>query len=271
MDALSKDPRYLFPNTDRGRADLLAYLNGIVAKVRERLPRAFATIQKADLVIKRVPPDIEAGAPDGYEQDGTIDGSRPASYYINLRDTGNWPKFSLPTLTFHEGVPGHVWQGTFVHALPTIRSQMMFNAYVEGWALYAEQLGDELDMYEDDPVGKLGYLQSIQFRACRLVVDTGLHAKRWTRDRAIHWMVENNGNPVDSARGEIDRYCAWPGQACGYQIGHLHIDALRTKAQAALGSRFDLRTFNDALLTSGSLPLTVLDGVIERFIKGQAA
>jgi uncharacterized protein (DUF885 family) len=268
MAALGKDPRYLFPNTDQGRADLLAYLNGVVAKIRKRLPRAFATIKKADLVIKRVPPDIQAGAPDGYEQDGPIDGSRPASYYINLRDTGNWPKFSLPTLCFHEGVPGHVWQGTFVHDLPTVRSQLMFNAYVEGWALYAEQLGDELDMYEDDPVGRLGYLQSIQFRACRLVVDTGLHAKRWTRDQAIKWMVENNGNPEDSARGEIDRYCAWPGQACGYQIGHLHIDALRNKAKAALGSRFNLRTFNDALLTSGSMPLTVLDGVIDRFIKG---
>jgi uncharacterized protein (DUF885 family) len=267
MDALGKDPRYLFPNTDAGRADLIAYLNANVARMRERLPTAFATIQKAELVIKRVPPDIEAGAPDGYEQDGTIDGSRPASYYINLRDTGNWPKFSLPTLTFHEGIPGHVWQGTFVHALPTIRSQLMFNAYVEGWALYSEQLGDELGLYEDDPVGKLGYLQSIQFRACRLVVDTGLHAKRWGRDKAIQWMVEQNGNPVDSARGEIDRYCAWPGQACGYQIGHLHIDALRTKAKAALGARFDLRKFNDALLTSGSLPLTVLDEVIEGFIK----
>jgi uncharacterized protein (DUF885 family) len=268
MDALGKDPRFLYPNTEAGRADLIAYLNGVVARVREKLPAAFATLHKADLVIKRVPPEIEAGAPDGYEQDGTIDGSRPASYYINLRDTGNWPKFSLPTLCFHEGVPGHVWQGTFVHELPTIRSQLMFNAYVEGWALYAEQLGDELGMYDDDPVGKLGYLQSIQFRACRLVVDTGLHAKRWTRDQAIQWMVENNGDPVDSARGEIDRYCAWPGQACGYQIGHLHIDALRTKAKAALGPRFDLRTFNDALLTSGSLPLTVLDGVIERFVNG---
>jgi len=268
LDALSKDPRFLFPDTDAGRADLIAYLNGRVAKVRERLPRAFATINKADLVIKRVPPEIQDGAPDGYEQDGTIDGSRPASYYINLRDMGNWPKFTLPTLTFHEGVPGHVWQGTFVHKLPTIRSLFMFNAYVEGWALYAEQLGDELGMYEDDPVGKIGYLQSIQFRACRLVVDTGLHAMHWTRDQAIKWMVEHNGDPVDSARGEIDRYCAWPGQACGYQIGHLHIDNLRTKAKAALGSRFDLRTFDDALLTSGSLPLTVLDGVIDRFVKG---
>jgi len=266
MAALGKDPRYLFPNTDQGRADLLAYLNGVVAKMRDRLPRAFATIKKADLVIKRVPPDIEAGAPDGYEQDGPIDGSRPASYYINLRDTGNWPKFSLPTLCFHEGVPGHVWQGTFVHDLPTVRSQLLFNAYVEGWALYAEQLGDELDMYADDPIGRLGYLQSIQFRACRLVVDTGLHAKRWTREQAIRWMVDNNGNPEDSARGEIDRYCAWPGQACGYQIGHLHIDGLRNRAKKALGHKFDMRKFNDALLTSGSMPLTVLDGVIDRFI-----
>jgi uncharacterized protein (DUF885 family) len=268
MAALGNDPRYLFPNTDQGRADLLTYLNGVVAKMRARLPRAFATIKKADLVIKRVPPDIEAGAPDGYEQDGPIDGSRPASYYINLRDTSNWPKFSLPTLCFHEGVPGHVWQGTFIHDLPTVRSLMLFNAYVEGWALYAEQLGDELDMYEDDPVGRLGYLQSIQFRACRLVVDTGLHAKRWTREQAIKWMVENNGNPEDSARGEIDRYCAWPGQACGYQIGHLHIEGLRNRAKKALGHRFDMRKFNDALLTSGSMPLDVLDGVIDRFIKG---
>jgi uncharacterized protein (DUF885 family) len=228
-------------------------------------------LHKAPLVVKRVPPEIEAGAPDGYEQDGPIDGSRPASYYINLRDTANWPKFSLPTLCCHEGLPGHVWQGTFVHALPTIRSQLMFNAYVEGWALYAEQLGDELGLYADDPFGRLGYLQSIQFRACRLVVDTGLHAKRWTREQAIRWMVENNGNPEDSARGEIDRYCAWPGQACGYQIGHLHIDGLRTKARRALGDRFDLRLFNDALLTSGSLPLDVLDEVIQAHIASRRA
>lgn len=267
MAALGKNPRFLFPNTDAGRTQLLAYLNGVVAEVRSRLPRAFKTLPNADLVIKRVPPSIEAGAPDGYEQDGPIDGSRPASYYINLRDTSNWPKFSLPTLCFHEGVPGHVWQGNFVHQLPTVRSQMMFNAYVEGWALYAEQLGDELGMYEDDPFGKLGYLQSIQFRACRLVVDTGLHAKRWSREKAIAWMVEHNGLALDSAKGEIDRYCAWPGQACGYQIGHLHIDGLRTKAKATLGSRFDPRTFNDALLTSGSLPLTVLDEVVAQYIR----
>ena len=267
MSALGKDPRFLFPNTDAGRADLLAYLNGTIAGMRRRLPRAFGIAHKADLVIKRVPPSIEAGAPDGYEQDGPIDGSRPASYYINLRDTSNWPKFSLPTLCFHEGLPGHVWQGTFVHDLPPIRSQLMFNAYVEGWALYAEQLGDELGMYTDDPFGKLGYLQSIQFRACRLVVDTGLHAKRWTREQAIAWLVAHNGMPQDAARGEIDRYCVWPGQAYGYQIGHLHIDGLRTKASAAMGPKFDLRAFNDAILTSGSLPLVLLDRVVDAHIE----
>lgn len=271
MAALNKDPRFLFPNTDAGRARLLAYLNSVIDEIRRRLPQAFGIIHKADLVIKRVPPAIEAGAPDGYEQDGPIDGSRPATYYINLRNTSNWPKFSLPTLCFHEGLPGHVWQGTFTHDLPNIRSQLSFNAYVEGWALYAEQLGDELGMYADDPFGRLGYLQSIQFRACRLVVDTGLHAMRWTREQAIQWMVENNGDPPDAARGEIDRYCAWPGQACGYQIGHLHIDGLRRKAKKALGTRFDFKQFNDALLTSGSLPLTVLDGVIERWIATRRA
>ncbi|MDB5429456.1 MAG: hypothetical protein JWP35_572 [Caulobacter sp.] len=269
MTALGKDPRFLFPNTDAGRAELLDYLNGVIAKIRARLPRAFATLHRADLVIKRVPVDIEAGAPSGYEQDGPIDGSRPASYYINLRDTANWPKFSLPTLCFHEGIPGHVLQGTYVHQLPEIRSQLMFNAYVEGWALYAEQLGDELGMYDDDPVGRLGYLQSIQFRACRLVVDTGMHAKRWTREQAIKYMVDNNGDSVDDATSEIDRYCAWPGQACGYQVGHLEIVRLRDKAKAALGPKFDLRTFNDAVVTSGSLPLTLLGRVIDGYIARQ--
>jgi uncharacterized protein (DUF885 family) len=271
INALNKDPRFLYPNTNEGRAQLIAYLNGVVAAVRPRLPQAFATLPKADLVIKRVPPEIEAGASNGYEQDGPIDGSRPASYYINLKDTSNWPRFALPTLTFHEGVPGHVWQGVFAHRLPPIRSMLAFNAYIEGWALYAEQLGDELGMYADDPFGRLGYLQSIQFRACRLVVDTGIHAKRWTREQAIQWFIDNNGIPQGRARSEIDRYCVWPGQACGYKIGQSWINRLRDKARAALGPRFDLRTFDDALVNSGAVPLTVLDGVIDRYIASRKA
>jgi uncharacterized protein (DUF885 family) len=266
MSALNKDPKFLYSNDDAGRAQLLDYLNGLVADMRTRLPRAFATLKKADLAIKRVPPSIEAGMPDGYEEDGPLDGSAPASYFINLRNTTIWPKFTLPSLTYHEGVPGHVWQGTFMRDLPPIRAQLAFNAYIEGWALYAEQLADELGAYDTDPFGRLGYLQAMQFRACRLVVDTGLHAKGWSREQAIKWMIAHNGNPIDAVTHEIERYCVWPGQACGYKMGQLEIIALRDRAKAALGKRFDLRTFNDALLTSGNMPLTVLDKVMERYI-----
>ena len=221
-----------------------------------RLPQAFGIIHKADLVIKRVPPVIEAGAPDGYEQDGPIDGSRPATYYINLKDTSNWPKFSLPTLSFHEGLPGHVWQGTFAHDLPTIRSQLLFNAYVEGWALYAEQLADELGMYADDPIGRLGYLQSIQFRACRLVVDTGLHAMRWTREQAIQWMVENNGNPVGLQRAARSTAIA-PGPARPAATRSATCRSIACGARRRRRwARASTSGFNDAVLTSGSLPLT---------------
>jgi uncharacterized protein (DUF885 family) len=266
MAALGKDPKYLFPNTDAGRKQILDYLNGRVADIRTRLPRAFATLVRGNLIIKRVPPDIEAGAPGGYAAAGTIDGSVPGNYYINLRDTAIWPRHALPTLTYHEGIPGHVWQGEYTYKLPLIRSLLAFNAYSEGWALYAEQLADELGVYDGDPVGRLGYLQSIAFRCCRLVVDTGIHAKRWTREQAIQWFVETNGSTREEVQGEVDRYCAWPGQACGYKVGHSEINRLREKAKAALGPRFDLRTFDDALVLGGNVPLTLLERVIDRYV-----
>jgi uncharacterized protein (DUF885 family) len=268
MTALGKDPRHLFPNTEAGRAQILDYLNGRVADIRTRLPRAFATLVKGNLVIKRVPPEIEAGAPGGYAAAGTIDGSVPGNYYINLRDTAIWPRFGLPTLTYHEGIPGHIWQGEYTYKLPLIRSLLAFNAYSEGWALYAEQLADELGAYEGDPLGQLGYLQSLSFRACRLVVDTGLHSQRWTRARAIDWFATTNGSTVEEVQGEVDRYCAWPGQACGYKVGHSEINRLREKARTALGGRFDLRTFDDALVLGGNVPLTLLEAVIERYTAG---
>jgi len=271
MTALGKDPKYLFPNTDAGRKQILDYLNGRVADIRTRLPRAFATLVRGNLVIKRVPPDIEAGAPGGYAAAGTIDGSVPGNYYINLRDTAIWPRHALPTLTYHEGIPGHVWQGEYTYKLPLIRSLLAFNAYSEGWALYAEQLADELGVYDGDPVGRLGYLQSLAFRACRLVVDTGIHAKRWTREQAIQWFVETNGSTREEVQGEVDRYCAWPGQACGYKVGHSEINRLREKAKAALGAGFDLRTFDDALVLGGNVPLTLLERVIGTFVARTAA
>jgi uncharacterized protein (DUF885 family) len=193
IKALEADPGQLYPDTPAGRDALIAYLNGRLAAVRARLPEAFNLRLKANVVIKPVPKAIEAGAPLGYENDGSIDGSRPATYYINLHDMKNWPRMSLPTLTFHEAIPGHVWQGAYVlesRSLPLVRSILSgFNAYVEGWALYAEQLGDEMGLYDDDPLGRLGYLNEQRFRACRLVVDTGLHAKRWGREQAIDWLV----------------------------------------------------------------------------------
>ncbi len=271
MTALGNDPKYLFPNTDEGRAQILAYLNGRVADIRTRLPRAFDTLVKGNLIIKRVPPEIEAGAPGGYAAAGTIDGKVPGNYYINLRDTSIWPRFSLPTLTYHEGIPGHIWQGEYTYRMPLIRSLLAFNAYSEGWALYAEQLADELGVYDGDPLGQLGYLQSISFRACRLVVDTGIHAKRWTRDRAIQWFVATNGSTVEEVQGEVDRYCAWPGQACGYKVGHSEIVRLRDKARAALGARFDLKAFDDALVLGGNVPMTLLEQVIDRHIAARAS
>jgi uncharacterized protein (DUF885 family) len=266
MAALGKDPAQLFPNTAAGREQLLAYLNGRIADVRTRLPRAFATMVPGRLIIKRVPPAIEAGAPGGYASAGSIDGKVPGQYYINLRDTSEWPKFSLPTLCYHEGIPGHVWQGDYANRMPLIRSMLAFNAYSEGWALYAEQLADELGVYADDPLGQLGYLQSMGFRACRLVVDTGLHAMKWTRDQAIDWFVNTNGDPRSSVTAEVDRYCSMPGQACGYKVGQLEIDRLRDKVKAALGAKYDLRRFDDAVVLGGSVPMTLLETVIDGFI-----
>ncbi|WP_165188709.1 DUF885 domain-containing protein [Caulobacter soli] len=271
MKALGEDPKNLFPNTDEGRAQILAYLNGRVADIRTRLPRAFATLVPGNLLIKRVPVEIQDGAPGGYAGAGSIDGTVPGNYYINLRDTSIWPRYGLPTLTYHEGLPGHIWQGEYTYKLPLVRSLLAFNAYSEGWALYAEQLADELGAYDGDPLGQLGYLQSIAFRACRLVVDTGVHAKRWTRDQAIDWFVTTNGSTRAEVQGEVDRYCAWPGQACGYKVGHSEIVRLRSKAQAALGARFDLRTFDDAVVMGGNVPLTQLEGVIDAYVKGRRA
>jgi uncharacterized protein (DUF885 family) len=271
MTALGKDPKSLFPNTDAGRAQILDYLNGRVADIRTRLPRAFATLVRGNLIIKRVPPEIEAGAPGGYAGAGTIDGSVPGNYYINLRDTAIWPRHALPTLTYHEGIPGHVWQGEYTYKLPLIRSLLAFNAYSEGWALYAEQLAEELGVYDGDPVGRLGYMQSIAFRCCRLVVDTGLHAKRWTRGQAIDWFVKTNGSSAKEVQSEVDRYCAWPGQACGYKVGHSEINRLRDRARATLGDRFDLRTFDDALVLGGNVPMTLLERVIDRYVASRGA
>lgn len=270
MTALGKQPQFLFSDDDKGRDEIIAYLNGCIAAVRPQLGKAFGLKLKAPVLVKRVPVDIQDGAAQGYMNSGSLDGSRPSTYYINLKSTANWPKFSLPSLTYHETIPGHAWQGAYLTEsgnVPLIRNLLSgFNAYVEGWALYAEQLADEIGMYENDWAGQLGYLQALKFRAVRLVVDTGLHDMRWTREQAVAWAMANTGRTRAAMTSEIDRYCATPGQACGYKVGHTQINVLRDRAKAALGPRFDLRAFNDMVVKTGAVPLTVLGTVTEGFI-----
>ena len=266
MTALGNEARFLFPDNDEGRAQIMALLNDRVKDIRTRLPRAFATLVPGNLEIRRMAPEVEPGAPGAYGGAGTIDGKVPGKFWINLHTTKLWTTYALPTLTYHESIPGHVWQGEYTFKLPLFRSLLAFNAFAEGWALYAEQLASELGVYDNDPFGRLGYLQSIAFRACRLVVDTGLHAKRWTRQQAIEWFARTNGSGIEEVTSEVDRYCAWPGQACGYKVGHSEINRLRKKAQQALGKRFDFRKFNDAVVMGGDVPMVVLARNIDAFI-----
>jgi uncharacterized protein (DUF885 family) len=272
LDALARRPDQIYPNTDAGRTRLLANLNAQVQAIRGRMPEVCGTLARAELEIKRVPEFTEAGAPGGYYQPGALDGSRPGAYYINLRNPAEeWPKFTLPTLTYHEGIPGHHWQISIQQesgSIPFIRSAILgFTAYAEGWGLYAEQLADEMGLYDNDPFGKIGYLQSAAFRASRLVVDTGMHAKRWTREQAIQSMVAATGDQESNVVTEIERYCVWPGQACAYMIGRQALHQMRESARSKLAARFDLKVFHDVVLTSGSTPLSVTERLVQQWVE----
>jgi uncharacterized protein (DUF885 family) len=267
MQALGKDPRYKFSEGDKGRAEIMTYIQERIARTRKVLPRAFKTLVPGNLEVKRIPLAAEAGAPGAYGGAGSIDGKIPGKFWINLRTTDLHRKYDLPDLTAHEAIPGHVWQGEYANKLPLIRTILAFNAYSEGWALYAEQLVDELGVYDDFPAARLGYLQQIAFRCCRLVVDSGLHAKRWTRQQGIDFFVQRNGDNPGEVASEVDRYCSWPGQACGYQVGHATIDRLRDKAKAELGPKYDLRAFDDAVVLGGNVPMDVLAQNVDDYIR----
>ena len=271
LTALNKSAAQLYPNTDAGRTELLASLNAGMADMATRLPRAFHNPPKDPLEIRRVPPEIEAGASNGYYRPAALDGSRPAIYFINLKSTGDWPKYSLPALTYHEGNPGHHLQNSVTQGsaeIPMLRRIAFYSAYGEGWALYAEQVADELGAYKG--IERAGYLQSFLFRAERLVVDTGLHHKRWTREQAIDHMVAATGFARPRVQREVERYCASPGQACSYKIGHIAWTRARAKAQQALGSRFDIRDFHD-ILKEGAMPLTIFERRVDERIKARLA
>jgi len=261
----------LYPNTAEGRVDLIRGLNAGVKAMYARLPRAFATVPTQPLEIRAVPVEIQDGASNGYYNRASLDGSRPAIYFVNLKDVGDWPKYTLPSLTYHEGVPGHHLQISLAQEskdIPMLRKIGFFSAYSEGWALYAEQLADELHAYAT-PLERAGYLQSFLFRAARLVVDTGIHAKRWSREQATDWMVGETGFARPRTQREVERYCTQAGQACSYKVGHMAWTRARARAQAKLGARFDIKQFHE-ILKEGAMPLTILERRIDERIAAQA-
>ena len=270
MTALGQRADQLWPNTDEGRAAMIAYCNERNDAVRPLLARVFNDPPAAQLDIRRVPPAIELGAPRGYAQRGSLDGSRPPAFYINLRNTTDWPRFAIPTFVYHEGIPGHVFQGAVLQGteLPLLHRTLGIAAYGEGWGLYAEQIADELGLYADEPLGRIGYLQAALYRAVRVVVDTGMHALGWSKARALAYMIDVTGLAQRAAENEIDRYIVWPGQATSYKLGHSEIVRARATAQATMGDRFDIKGFHDVVLRQGSQPLELLSRNIAAWAAG---
>jgi uncharacterized protein (DUF885 family) len=268
MRGLADDPRYKFAEGDPGRKEIFAFIDERLTWIKSQMPRAFTQVVNPRMEVVRLPLSEEPGAPGAYGGAGSKDGSIPGRFWINLRTTDLHRKYDLADLAYHEAIPGHVWEGEFSNRLPLIRSILAFNAFSEGWALYAEQIADELGAYKGFEVGRLGFLQSLAFRACRLVVDTGLHSKQWTREQGRQFFVERNGSKVEEVASEVDRYCSWPGQACGYKIGHSEILRQRERAKAELGRKYDFRAFNTALVLGGNAPLSVMANTVSRYIAG---
>ncbi len=275
VKALMTAPEHNFPNTDEGRQQMLDYLVELNDEVMAKAPEFFATIPDQELEIVRVPEYSQDSAPGGYYNQAAIDGSRPGRFYINLKNTTDNPRWTLPTLLYHEAAPGHHFQISVSQKMknvPMLRTLSPFSAYTEGWALYAERLAaQDMDMYADDPLGDLGRLQAEMFRAVRLVVDTGMHAKKWSREEAIAYMVEKTGMTEEEVTREIERYVVWPGQATAYKTGQLAILDIRAKAEAELGDKFNLRDFNEMILINGAMPLDILREVADDWVEDQKA
>ena len=268
-----EDPSQQFANTDEGREEMIAYLESFDAKVMERVADFFITIPPQPLEIVRVPVHAQDSSAGGYYSSPALDGSRPGRFYINQKNTADNPRWTLPTLMIHEGSPGHHFQlsaSQLIEDVPLLRRLSPFNAFTEGWALYSERIAKtDMGLYDDDPLGDLGRLQAEMFRAVRLVVDTGIHAKRWSREEAIDYMLAKTGMTEDEVTREIERYSVWPGQATGYKTGQLAILELREAAEAALGESFDIRQFHELLLMNGAMPLALLKDQVTAWIGAQ--
>lgn len=269
IQRLNVEARFVYPNTAEGKAALIADATAQIDGIREVLPQWFATVPKYPVVVKPVPEYSQDSAPTGYYNPPAKDGSRPGVYWINVRDTAVHPRFALPTLTYHEAIPGHHlhFATAIDQDVPPLVTAIWSNAAGEGWALYSEQLAAEMGMYDDDPFGDLGRLQAELHRAVRLVVDTGMHAKKWSREQAIEYMIDVEGVEEGTAVSEVERYAVWPGQALGYKLGMLKILELRGEAQQALGDRFDIRAFNDTVLHVASTPLPYIEATVRDWIR----
>jgi uncharacterized protein (DUF885 family) len=267
LDTLAADPKQRFPDSAEGRRQVLDYLRSLVAAMEARqhlfLPRAMIPTQR--LEIRSVPEATQDSAPGGYYDGPSLDGSRPGIYWINLRDMAGIHRYTLPTLSYHEGVPGHHTQGATLLALPQAPLLLRiasFNAYQEGWALYAERLAADLGVYAQDPAGDVGRLADDLFRCIRLVVDTGLHQLKWTREQAIAYMQSHSGSPMSEVVAEIERYMAWPGQALGYKLGQLRLLSMRDRYRRRMGKRFDIQRFHALVLGNGAMPMDLLEELV---------
>ena len=268
-------PEHNFANTDEGRVEQIAYLNEVNDQIMAKVADYFITIPPQPLEIVRVPEYSEGSAPGGYYRPPAFDGSAPGRFYINQKDTRDNPRWTLPTLMYHEGSPGHHFQlsaAQLIENVPFLRKFGLFSAYSEGWALYSERIAaEDMGMYQDNPLGDLGRLQAEIFRAVRLVVDTGMHAKRWSRERAIEYMLSKTGMTETEVTREIERYVVWPGQATAYKVGQLSMLRLRAMAENQLGDAFDIREFHEMILMNGAMPLEILEESVESWIEAQKA
>ncbi len=273
IDALKADPRFYYPDTDEGRQQILEDYQTILDDIDKGIGTAFNIRPKAGMEVKRIPEFKEKTAPGAYYQRPSLDGARLGAFFANLYDIKATPKYAMRTLAYHEGIPGHHFQVTIsmeLEGLPIFRTLSPFTAYTEGWALYTERLAWELG-FQDDPFDNIGRLQAELFRAVRLVVDTGIHAKRWTREYAIEYMLDNTGMAESDVISEIERYIVMPGQATSYKVGMMKILDVREKAKQALGDRFDLAEFHDVVLKNGAVPLDILERLVDKYIQQTGA
>jgi uncharacterized protein (DUF885 family) len=273
MKQVSEDPKFYYPDTDQGREQILKDYQEIIDEINRGIDSAFNIRPKMGVEVKRIPEFKEKTSPGAYYEPPALDGSRPGAFYANLYDIKATPKYSMRTLAYHEAIPGHHFQIAIQQELediPMFRKFAPFTAYVEGWALYAEYLAWEMG-FQSNPMDNLGRLQAELFRAVRLVVDTGIHAKRWTREQAIDYMLKNTGMAESDVIAEIERYIVMPGQATAYKVGMLKILELREKAKTELGDQFDLAEFHDVILKNGALPLDILERLVNQYIKDKKA